>query len=63
MAFKYQLKHPDGTPVEPSSFTSAIPTWWPGDTIPLRPEHTLRVIAVQPGDEPGADDVLVVEPV
>jgi hypothetical protein len=35
MAFTYKLELEDGTPAEPSELSSAVPTWRPGDLIPL----------------------------
>ncbi len=59
MAFIYRLEHEDGTPADPPKYRAAVPTWHPGDTIPLG-GRTLRVVAVRDYD---ADQppVLVVE--
>jgi hypothetical protein len=61
MAFHYRLEHQDGTPADPPTFTTAVPTWRPGDTIPLGPGKTFRVVQLLPGDDPAANGVLVVE--
>lgn len=52
----------DGTPADPPTLLSVVPTWGPGDVIPLGAGLSLRVVEVRPG---GADEngVLVVEPV
>jgi hypothetical protein len=36
----------DGTPADPSTFHTVVPTWQPGDTIPLGAGRALRVIVV-----------------
>jgi hypothetical protein len=61
-AFLYRLEHEDGTPADPPTLKTAVPNWRPGDTIPLGPGRTLRVIETRPGTESDADGVLVVEP-
>ena len=35
MPFAYKLEHEDGSPADPSTFSTAAPNWNPGDTIPL----------------------------
>ena len=62
MSFTYALEHEDGSPAEPPTFRTAVPTWNPGDTIPLGHDRTLRVIEVRHGANPDEDPVLVVEP-
>jgi hypothetical protein len=59
--FLFRLETADGAPAEPSSLNSAVPSWRPGDTIPLG-HRTLRVVAIRDHD---ADQppVLVVEDV
>ena len=59
--FTYKLEHPDGTPAEPPTLTSAVPNWGPDDTIPLGGGRTLRVLATRPSGEPDSDPILVVE--
>jgi hypothetical protein len=62
MAFQFRLEHDDGTPADPPTLKTAVPDWRSGDTIPLGPGRTLRVIETRPGTESDADGVLVVEP-
>jgi hypothetical protein len=59
--FIYRLELEDGTPADPPSLETAIPTWRAGDTIPLGRDSMLRVIDTRPGREPDEDPVLVVE--
>lgn len=51
--FTFKLELEDGTPADPPTFTAAVPNKG-GDTIPLRPGRSLRVVEVREG-------VLVVE--
>ncbi len=60
MAFTYKLEQEDGTPADPPMFHTVVPTWRPGDTIPLGRDRILRVTEVR-ADDPGEDSVLVVE--
>jgi hypothetical protein len=48
--FTFKLEHEDGTPADPSTFHTVVPTWQPGDTIPLGAGRALRVIAVRDND-------------
>jgi hypothetical protein len=59
-AFSFKLERPDGTPADPPTIRTGVPDMRPGDTIPIRPGRTLRVVATvaSAGDEP---PVLVVE--
>jgi hypothetical protein len=60
MTFTFKLEQADGTPADPPSFRTAVPNWKTGDTIPLRPGRTLRVVGIVAS----ADDdqsVLIVE--
>ena len=59
MAFTYKLEHEDGTPADPPSFKTSVPTWRPGDTMPLGQGLLLRVVSIREGDDLG-DPVLVV---
>jgi len=43
-SFAFKLEHKDGTPAEPPSFETSVPTWRPGDAIPLGQGRSLRVI-------------------
>jgi hypothetical protein len=58
MAFTYKLEQEDGTPADPPVLHTAVPTWHAGDTIPLGPGRTLRVIETRFADE---EPVLIVE--
>ena len=44
MAFTYRLETEDGKPADPPVLHTAVPTWSPGDTIPLGADRMLRVI-------------------
>ena len=59
--FSFRLETADGVPAEPSSLSSAVPNWHPGDTIHLG-HRTLRVIGVR-DDDADQPPVLVVEDV
>jgi hypothetical protein len=59
--FTFRLELEDGTPADPPTFRTAVPTWRPGDTIPLGPGRTLHVIEIRPR-EPDENPVLVVKP-
>jgi hypothetical protein len=50
--FKYQLELEDGTPADPPSFTTAVPTWHAGDKGLIRPGFELEIVAIHelPGD-------------
>ena|SRR5918995_4700978 len=54
MAFLYRLEREDGTPADPPTLRTAVPVWAP-DTIPLGRDRPLRVIDVQPGNDPDGD--------
>lgn len=58
-SFAYKLEHEDGTPADPPSFQTSVPTWRPGDAIPLGQGRLLRVVSIREGDDRG-DPVLVV---
>ena len=47
--FKFDLVLEDGTPADPPTFVAAVPSWKPGDTIPVRPGYALRVVEVREG--------------
>ena len=59
MAFVYRLELTDGTPAEPPTLNTVVPTWRTGDTIPLG-KRTLRVLRVE-DDDADQPPVLVVE--
>jgi hypothetical protein len=43
-AFVYKLERKDGPPAEPPTLKTAVPSWRPGDVIPLGRNGALRVI-------------------
>jgi hypothetical protein len=47
--FIFKLELEDGTPADPPTFTAAVPNWKAGDTIPLGPGRSLRVVEVRDG--------------
>ena len=57
--FLFRLETRDGAPAEPSTLSTAVPNWAPGDTIPLG-HRTLRVVDVR-DDDADQPPVLVVE--
>jgi hypothetical protein len=59
--FAYKLELADGTPADPPTFNTAVPTWHQGDTIPLGKDRMLRVIDTRAGETFDAEPVLVVE--
>jgi hypothetical protein len=58
--FTFKLEREDGTPADPPTFHTVVPTWRPGDTIPLGAGRTLRVISVR-DDDADQPPALVVE--
>jgi hypothetical protein len=43
-----KLEHPDGTPADPPTIRSAVPTWAPGDRIRLGPNKpALLVVGIR----------------
>jgi hypothetical protein len=62
VAFTFKLVTVDGAPADPPSFQTVAPQWRPGDTIPLGPGRSLRVVGNRVTD---ADEmpVLIVEDV
>jgi hypothetical protein len=57
--FTYRLEHEDGTPADPPTFHTVVPTSRAGDTIP-RGRRTLRMVAIR-DDDAGQPPALVVE--
>jgi hypothetical protein len=49
LGFMLRLELENGTPAEPPTFRSGVPTWNVGDTIPLG-RRTLRVVDVRDDD-------------
>jgi hypothetical protein len=60
MTFLFKLETKDGTPADPPVFTTAVPGWRAGDTIPRGGRPSLRVLEVRAGED---ETVLVVEEV
>src|SRR5918994_3162706 len=50
LGFTFTLELPDGTSANLPSFHTVVPTWRPGDTIPLGAGRTLRVVAIRDND-------------
>lgn len=46
MAFTYKLVLEDGTPADPPTFVSAVPTWREGDTVLIRPGVEFEIVAI-----------------
>jgi hypothetical protein len=59
--FPFRLELEGGTPADPPMFETAVPTWRPGDTIPLG-RRELRVVGIR-DDDADRPPVLVVEDV
>jgi hypothetical protein len=57
--FTYRLELEDGTPADPPTFETAVPTWRSGDEIPLG-LRILRVVRVR-DDHAEQSPVLVVQ--
>jgi hypothetical protein len=57
--FLFKLETHNGEPAEPSSLSSAVPNWAPGETIHFG-HRTVRVVGVR-DDDPDSPPVLVVE--
>jgi len=59
--FAYKLERADGTPADPSTLKTAVPTWQEGDTIPLGRDRILRVIGTRDAETLNDNAVLIVE--
>ncbi|MEK6275526.1 MAG: hypothetical protein AABM30_09330 [Actinomycetota bacterium] len=59
--FTFKLERAHGTPADPSTFKTAVPSWQEGDTIPLGKDRILRVIGTREGETLDDDAVLIVE--
>ena len=57
--FLFRLEMADGTPAEPSTLSSAVPNWGPGETIHFG-NQTMRVVGVRDDGE-DQPPVLIVE--
>ena len=57
--FLFKLETADGKPAEPSTLSSAVPNWGPGETIHFG-HKTMRVVALR-DDDAEQPPVLVVE--
>jgi hypothetical protein len=59
--FYFRLELEDGTPADPPTLYTAVPSWARGDTIPLGRDRALRVVKIR--TDAAGEAVLVVEPV
>jgi hypothetical protein len=59
VTFTFKLERSDGTPADPPMLRTAVPTWGPGDSIPLG-KRALRVIDTRIA-MPDCELVLIVE--
>jgi hypothetical protein len=60
MTYHVRLQRTDGSPADPPTYRSSVLTWRQGDTIPLGPSKTLRVLGVR-DDDADQPPILVVE--
>ena len=58
--FLFKLETPEGVPAEPSSFSSAVPNWAPGETIHFG-HRTVRVVGVRDDDADQPPVLIVVD--
>jgi hypothetical protein len=63
MTYFFRLQCTDGSPADPPTLRSSVFSWRQGDTIPIRPGRTLRVVVVAVDVGEDDDRVLIVEPV
>lgn len=63
IGFTFKLEHVDGSVADPPTYRTAVPNWQPGDTIPIRADRTLLVVATRldEGTDGEPLPVLVVE--
>jgi hypothetical protein len=61
--FTFKLELADGTPADPPEHLTAVPNWRAGDTIPVRPGRTVRVVETRLDEATDGEPVptLVVE--
>jgi hypothetical protein len=62
MTYSFRLQRPDGSPADPPTYRSTVLRWRQGETIPLGPDRTLRVLGVR-DDDADQPPALVVEEV
>jgi hypothetical protein len=48
--YQFRLQRTDGSPADPPTYRSMVFAWKQGDTIPLGPGRTLRVLGVRDED-------------
>ena len=60
--FRYQLIDPDGSPVDPPTFTTSTPDWRPGHVVIVVPGVTeFRVVGTTVPDDDAFNGALIVE--
>jgi hypothetical protein len=59
MTFTFRLEQADGTPAEPPTIESTVTNWRVGDTIPIRRDRTLRVVAIVVSKDDEPSDLVV----
>ena len=59
--FTYRLVLEDGTPADPPSFSTSVPTWREGDTFMVGPGREFRIIRIEPRYDALADATWTVE--
>jgi hypothetical protein len=47
--FTFRLEHEDGTPADPPTLHTVVPTWTAGEMIPLGRGGALRDVEIRPG--------------
>lgn len=47
MAFTYKLVLEDGTPADPPTFVTVVPTWRVGDKVLIRPGFEFVIVSVE----------------
>jgi hypothetical protein len=47
MAFTYKMVLEDGTPADPPTFVSAVPTWHAGDKVLIRPGFEFEIVGIE----------------
>ena len=58
--YEFRLLRTDGQPADPPRYRCSTLSWRQGDTIPLTPDRTLRVLGVR-DDDADQPPALVVE--